>query len=205
MTITPPSAEGPTPETPELDAVMERFVSEGPAIVIKLARDLECRLAQLADDRDCIHLFQKIGKLTTQLEAERAKRLQMEAQYVRDIEPLMEEDGETPKHVALAAQLEAERDRADELEELHRMQLTAIDAVSFCNTYGTLAQNRVAKDNPYWTSAYESVFITVEREIQERVAKEAAEARAAAMERENQSLQEKLDVFTKPNRWGYNG
>ncbi len=83
-----------------------------------------------------------------------------------------------------AARLDIERhvQAAIERDELHRMQLVAISTVSTCNTYGSLAQHRVEKSNPYWTpSSYQDVFEAIEREIKERVSKEAAEGELAAM------------------------
>jgi hypothetical protein len=77
-----------------------------------------------------------------------------------------------------------ERDAAlrelKEAQELHRMQLAAIGVSAMCNTRGTAAQQRIGRDNPYWTLALEDVYRAVDREMAERERADAAELQCVA-------------------------
>jgi len=51
-----------------------------------------------------------------------------------------------------------------ELKELRIMNLAGISTASFQNTRES-TKERITKDNPYWTAAYDDVCRTVDREI----------------------------------------
>lgn len=66
--------------------------------------------------------------------------------------------------------------------ERQAMILAAVSTASRCNTRRTAAEQRISRDNPYWTQAYEDVCTAVGREIQERERAEAAESRIRELE-----------------------
>ena len=49
--------------------------------------------------------------------------------------------------------------------ETDRMKLTAISVISLCNTEGSLSEQEMSKDSPYWTVAFEDVKTAIRREI----------------------------------------
>jgi hypothetical protein len=64
-------------------------------------------------------------------------------------------------------------------DELHVMQMAAISTASIQNTRES-AKERIGRDNPYWTQAYDDVCRAVDREMD---ARERAELYAAPQER----------------------
>ena len=54
----------------------------------------------------------------------------------------------------------------EEIKELHRLQLTGISVISFCNTIESLNKTTIDPDNPYWTPAFDDVQNAVKREIE---------------------------------------
>ena len=52
----------------------------------------------------------------------------------------------------------------DEQEELHTMQLAGISTATVQNTVSTV-KDRITKDSPYWTVAYQDVCAAVDREM----------------------------------------
>jgi hypothetical protein len=81
---------------------------------------------------------------------------------------------------AAAAHIESLERQLKEVQELHRMQLAAIGVSAMCNTRETAAQQRIGRDNPYWTLALEDVYRAVDREMDERDRADAAELRYVA-------------------------
>lgn len=66
--------------------------------------------------------------LERELDGAKEKLRLMQAQYVREIDPLLEEDGETPKHIAFqkrAEQVERERDEAKRDEQAIRVLMNS--------------------------------------------------------------------------------
>lgn len=61
--------------------------------------------------------------------------------------------------------------------EEHALQLAAISTASIQNTEAAVRE-RITRENPYWTRAYEDVCIAVDREMSERGMKEEACRRA---------------------------
>lgn len=51
--------------------------------------------------------------------------------------------------------------------ELEAMRLAAISTATIQNTIGSKAE-RIGRNNPYWTQAYEDVCVAVDREIKHR-------------------------------------
>lgn len=51
--------------------------------------------------------------------------------------------------------------------DIHVMQLAAISTASVQNTDSTV-KDRIPRDNPYWTQAYEDVCVAVNREMMHR-------------------------------------
>lgn len=68
-----------------------------------------------------------------------------------------------------------ERLRAElaEAKELHIMQMAGISTAALMNTREA-AKERIGKDNPYWTQAYQDVCDAVDREMTHREAALAA-------------------------------
>jgi len=64
--------------------------------------------------------------------------------------------------------------RLDELKELHNMQLVAVMTATLQNTE-TSIKDRLDKNNIYWTTAYQDVCNSVDREMRERERAEKAE------------------------------
>lgn len=77
-------------------------------------------------------------------------------------------DGKTD----VISQLRIAKERIADLEELHRMQLAAVTAAVMQNTRSTAA-DRIGKENPYWTPAYQDVCDAVDREMNHREKLEA--------------------------------
>lgn len=118
---------------------------------------------------------------------------------------------------ALAAERDAALARATQAEaeaELWRMRLTACDVAALQDTL-TSREQRIARDNPYWSAAYESVCRRVDEciglraigsserkltdETMGRVA--AAEARAAAAEAEVGRLRAIVEEAARSLEW----
>jgi len=55
----------------------------------------------------------------------------------------------------------------DTQEERHTIQLAAISTASIQNTRGTIV-DRIDRNSPYWTVAYEDVCRAIDREIKQR-------------------------------------
>lgn len=56
----------------------------------------------------------------------------------------------------------------DWVRERETMRLAAISSASLCNTERTVKNQRIDKDNPYWTVAYQDVCRAVDREMELR-------------------------------------
>ena len=69
-----------------------------------------------------------------------------------------------------------------ELKELRIMNLAGISTASFQNTRES-TKERITKDNPYWTAAYDDVCRTVDREINLRESLDVAREALAKLER----------------------
>ena len=73
---------------------------------------------------------------------------------------------ERREFVAKRQELEAKLKAQD---ELHNMQLAGISTASICNTEYSMAEQLIARDNPYWTVAYSDIIKAVKREMELRV------------------------------------
>ena len=100
---------------------------------------------------------------------------------------------------ALRAQLAAVTVESDEAEELHRMQLTAISVIALCNTTDSLEKQRIGKDNPYWTPAFEDTVSAVGREMRERERATEAEAKLAAERKDAERYRKMRDEIVECN------
>lgn len=55
--------------------------------------------------------------------------------------------------------------RIKELEEKHRLQLSAIMTIAYANTEEAFNRCLIDEENPYWTVAFDDVCETVKREM----------------------------------------
>lgn len=85
----------------------------------------------------------------------------------------------TPDEEDLIEQLSACRAELAVAEELHRMQMVAISVCAGQNV--PELQERIGKENPYWTPAYDDMCTAVDREVRERVAKGQSERLLTAL------------------------
>lgn len=72
-------------------------------------------------------------------------------------------------HKSAAYQLAGLRAELAEAKELHVMQMAAVCTAAMMNTRES-AKERIGKDNPYWTQAYQDVCDAVDREMTHREA-----------------------------------
>lgn len=59
--------------------------------------------------------------------------------------------------------------------ETYRMQMAAIGVGALANTWKSVADQRIPRENPYWTVALQDVYTAVDREIAQRERAEKAE------------------------------
>lgn len=66
------------------------------------------------------------------------------------------------------AKCEKLQEKLDDLEDKHRLQMGAISIAALANTPESSIQQRIEKENPYWTLAYQDVCDAVCREMELR-------------------------------------
>lgn len=84
----------------------------------------------------------------------------------------------------IAAEL---RKAGEELETL-QMQLAGCGVAAMCNTEKSIAEQRIGKDNPYWSASYGDVCRAVDREIELRAARAAALAQVEELREANKDI-----------------
>ena len=77
------------------------------------------------------------------------------------------------------SEIDALRAGREAESELHGLQMAAISAAALGNTL-TTATDRIRRDHPYWTPAYQDVCDAVDREMAHRARAERAEADRSA-------------------------
>ena len=97
------------------------------------------------------------------------------------------------KNIEMDSQLATEfAKKLGELKELHNIQLSAISVTSLMNTSNS-KKDRLNRENPYWTLAYQDTCDAVDREIQERNRANNAEEIIKKLEISHDELAKKYD------------
>lgn len=82
---------------------------------------------------------------------------------VEVVKTLIEEIRDSLKSISNSLDLIKKR-KEDELETL-RLQLAACGVAAMCNTRESAKEQRITKDNPYWSASYQDVCNAVDREM----------------------------------------
>ncbi len=82
-----------------------------------------------------------------------------------------------------------------DVDELQALRLAAVSAAALANTRATAAAQRIGRDHPYWTAAYQDVVGAVEREMDLRERLGLAAERVAALEGQLEACEQHVKIL----------